>query len=39
MNPAFDVTPCDLITGLITDQGVIGQPLAAGLREKFAAVQ
>lgn len=25
-NPAFDVTPCDLVTGIITDRGVLRQP-------------
>lgn len=30
-NPAFDVTPAELITGLITERGVILRPDAAGL--------
>jgi methylthioribose-1-phosphate isomerase len=30
-NPAFDVTPAKLIAGLITEQGVVLRPLAAGL--------
>jgi methylthioribose-1-phosphate isomerase len=25
-NPSFDVTPADLVTGLITEQGVIFDP-------------
>ena len=35
MNPAFDVTPADLITAIVTDRGVIRPPLAEGLRELF----
>ena len=34
-NPAFDITPADLIGGLITEQGVVGQPDAAKLRQLF----
>ena len=34
-NPAFDVTPADLITGIITDRGIVRPPLAAGLKELF----
>jgi methylthioribose-1-phosphate isomerase len=30
-NPAFDVTPHDLIAALVTEAGVIRQPLAAGI--------
>ncbi len=30
-NPAFDVTPARYITGLVTEHGVIWQPLAAGI--------
>ena len=33
-NPAFDVTPARLITGLITERG-IAEPSAAGLRRLF----
>lgn len=36
-NPAFDVTPHELITGIITDRGIIKPPLAAHLRELFGA--
>jgi methylthioribose-1-phosphate isomerase len=32
-NPAFDVTPAELITGIVTEQGVIRAPYEAGLRE------
>ncbi|TAH37074.1 MAG: S-methyl-5-thioribose-1-phosphate isomerase [Planctomycetota bacterium] len=31
-NPAFDVTPAELVTGLITERGVLLQPDAARLR-------
>ena len=31
-NPAFDVTPHALVSGLITEQGIIHAPLDAGLR-------
>jgi methylthioribose-1-phosphate isomerase len=31
-NPAFDVTPAELVTGIITEHGIIHPPLAAGLR-------
>ena len=30
-NPAFDVTPAELITGLITEKGVIKSPSLSGL--------
>ncbi len=30
-NPAFDVTPAALITGIITDRGVLTSPLAASI--------
>ena len=30
-NPAFDVTPADLITGIVTEEGVVRPPFAAGL--------
>ncbi len=31
-NPAFDVTPADLITGIVTEEGVVRAPYADGLR-------
>lgn len=31
-NPAFDVTPADLITALITERGIVRAPFGAGLR-------
>ena len=34
-NPAFDVTPAGLITGLITEKGVISRPDAGKLRGLF----
>ena len=34
-NPAFDVTPASLITGLITEKGVIERPDAAKIRALF----
>ena len=30
-NPAFDVTPCDLVTAFITEHGVLRPPYAASL--------
>jgi methylthioribose-1-phosphate isomerase len=32
-NPAFDVTPAELISGIITEEGVIRAPFEPGLRE------
>jgi len=34
-NPAFDVTSADLITGLITERGVVRPPNEAGIRRLF----
>ena len=34
-NPAFDVTPAELVTGLITEKGVILQPDREKLRRLF----
>ncbi|MFT4924831.1 MAG: methylthioribose-1-phosphate isomerase [Phenylobacterium sp.] len=34
-NPAFDVTPAELVTGIITERGVINPPLKANLRLLF----
>ena len=31
-NPAFDVTPADLITAIVTEEGVVEPPFAEGLR-------
>jgi methylthioribose-1-phosphate isomerase len=35
-NPAFDVTPADLVTAIITEKGVVRPPYAEGLREACA---
>ncbi|ADE11716.1 S-methyl-5-thioribose-1-phosphate isomerase [Sideroxydans lithotrophicus] len=35
-NPAFDVTPAELVTGLITEKGVILQPDVQGIRKLMA---
>jgi methylthioribose-1-phosphate isomerase len=34
-HPAFDVTPCEMITAIITEQGVLSPPFAAGLKALF----
>ena len=34
-NPAFDVTPCDLIHGIITEMGILRRPLDRSLKEMF----
>ena len=36
-NPAFDVTPNDLITGIITERGIARPPYAESLRALFQA--
>ena len=35
-NPAFDVTPHNLLTGIITEKGVLLQDFEAGLKRWFA---
>jgi methylthioribose-1-phosphate isomerase len=35
--PAFDVTPADLITAIVTDSGVVHPPFGAGLERAAAA--
>jgi methylthioribose-1-phosphate isomerase len=35
-NPAFDVTPAELITALITERGVVQPPSEAGIRGLFS---
>lgn len=35
-NFAFDVTPADLITGIITDKGLLTAPYDAAIRDVFA---
>jgi methylthioribose-1-phosphate isomerase len=36
-NPAFDVTPAELITGIVTEEGVVRAPFETGLRAASAA--
>jgi methylthioribose-1-phosphate isomerase len=36
-NPAFDVTPHDLITAIVTEAGVIRPPFAEGIRKTFSS--
>ena len=38
-NPAFDVTPAELVTGLITERGVVLQPDTDKLRQLFKLMQ
>lgn len=35
-NPAFDVTPAELVTGLITEKGVVLRPDVQGIRQLMA---
>jgi methylthioribose-1-phosphate isomerase len=35
-NPAFDITPADLVSALITEAGVLRPPLAEALRAVMA---
>jgi methylthioribose-1-phosphate isomerase len=35
-NPSFDVTPAELITGIVTDEGVIRAPYGEGLAAAVA---
>jgi methylthioribose-1-phosphate isomerase len=36
-NPAFDVTPHDLVTGFITERGIVGQPFDKNFATLFAS--
>ena len=36
LNPAFDRTPPDNITGIITERGMIGRPLEEGIRRALS---
>ena len=36
-NPAFDVTPAGLVTGIVTDRGVLRPPFAAAIKAALAA--
>ena len=38
-NPAFDVTPAELISGIITEEGVVRAPFEAGLVDAVAAAR
>jgi len=38
-NPAFDITPAELITGIVTEEGVVHGPFDAGLREAVAGAR
>ena len=38
-NPAFDVTPAELITGIVTEEGVVRAPFEAGLRDASEAAR
>ncbi len=33
LNPAFDITPPELVTGIVTDRGLVRQPLAENIRK------
>ena len=35
-NPAFDITPAELISGIVTEEGVVRGPFEAGLRDAVA---
>ena len=36
-NPAFDITPAELITGVVTEEGLVSSPFEPGLREASEA--
>ena len=36
-NPSFDVTPAELITGIVTEEGIVEPPFETGLRAAHAA--
>lgn len=38
LNPAFDITPPELVTGIVTDRGVVRQPLMESIRALFGKV-
>ena len=35
-NPAFDVTPCELISGIITEKGILTHPLKENLKKMYS---
>jgi methylthioribose-1-phosphate isomerase len=39
LHPAFDVTPADLVTAIVTEQGVARAPYEAGLAALCAAAR
>ena len=38
-NPSFDITPAELITGIVTEEGVVAAPFEAGLAAAGAAAK
>jgi methylthioribose-1-phosphate isomerase len=38
-NPAFDVTPAELVTAIITERGVVKPPYGPGLRRAVGGVE
>jgi len=38
-NPAFDITPAELISGIVTEEGVVRAPFEIGLRDAVAGAQ
>ncbi len=38
-NPAFDITPAELITGIVTEEGVVRGPFEIGLRSAVAGAR
>ena len=38
-NPAFDVTPNGLVTGLITERGIVRPPFEVNLRQQYAQAE
>jgi methylthioribose-1-phosphate isomerase len=38
-NPAFDITPAELISGIVTEEGVVRAPFDAGLRAAVASAR
>jgi methylthioribose-1-phosphate isomerase len=38
-NPAFDITPAELIGGIVTEEGVVRAPFETGLRDAVAGAR
>jgi len=38
-NPSFDVTPAELITGIVTEEGVVSAPFETGLTDAITAAR